>query len=64
MVRFRLAVAVALLVGGLVGAFEKSSEASQYDPWCLEDYWACVESGEDLSICMCYREMCMGRDCP
>ena len=64
MARFRLAAVAALLVAGLLGAFEKPSEASPYDPWCLEEYWACLASGEDLSICLCYREMCMGRDCP
>ena len=57
------AVVVACLAMGLPGAFEKQVEASPVDPWCLEDYYACVASGEDISVCMCYRDMCMGRDC-
>lgn len=64
MVRARLVALAAILAAVLLGAFDKPSEASPYDPWCMEEYWACVNSGEDFSVCMCYREMCMGRMCP
>jgi len=63
MIKFRLVAVVALLVAGLLGAFEKRAEAGSYDPWCMEEYWACVAAGQDLADCMCYRDMCMGRDC-
>lgn len=64
MMKFRLAAAVALLVVSLMGTTEKKARALNVDPWCQEDFNQCVQSGQDFAFCACYREMCMGRDCP
>ena len=63
MTKLRLAAVAALLLAGFLGAFDRPVQASPYDPWCMEDYWACVSSGQDIADCMCYRDLCMGRDC-
>lgn len=63
MTKYRLAAALGLLLVSFLSS-EGTSEAWPVDPWCQEDYLYCIESGEDWSVCACYREMCMGRDCP
>jgi hypothetical protein len=63
MTRMRLAFVVALLAVALLGGFGATAQA-YIDPWCMEEYWDCVEAGVDLSDCLCYRYMCMGQMCP
>ena len=64
MIKLRVAAGVALLAAGLLGAFGRPAEAGPNDyPWCMEDYWACVAQGQDISDCLCYRQMCMGGTC-